>query len=447
MPASPWLQHAFGDVEVRILVEEALALAVTTGAPAGHEVRTAALSVNNLRASGVDSQAFVARARTLNTASLFTLAEVQIEDGLGRAVAHATGSFLIRPIDPPPPPSGTPSEPAEEPIYPSDDPFLRPMAEEFPFRIWYEQDALTVARRMVEDDLPAPPAMAFLGIRTIDVDEGLFRCDVTATEWFCSRSRDVTPGVVATLANCGLGGAALTLAPAGHLLGNVEQSITLLRPIRPDGQDLLAQGTVVHQAEDLVVSTVEVTDADGNRVALGYQTSVVRKRLHRVSPTQAERVLATVLFTDIVGSTARAGELGDTRWNQLLEEHHAVVRKELQVFKGQEVKTTGDGFLATFDSPGRAVQCARAIRAGVHRLGLEIRVGLHTGECEVSGADVAGIAVHLASRVQGQAAPGEIVVSGTVRDLVAGSGLRFANRGTHQLKGIDGDWPLFVLVG
>jgi class 3 adenylate cyclase len=174
---------------------------------------------------------------------------------------------------------------------------------------------------------------------------------------------------------------------------------------------------------------------------------VIRKRRHRVPPTQAERVLATVLFTDIVGSTVRVGELGDARWNQLLEEHHALVRKELQVFKGQEVKTTGDGFLATFDSPGRAVQCARAIRDGVHRLGLDIRVGLHTGECEVSGADVAGIAVHLASRVQGLAAPGEIVVSGTVRDLVTGSGLRFADRGTHQLKGIEGDWPLFVVVG
>jgi uncharacterized protein (TIGR00369 family) len=321
------------------------------------------------------------------------------------------------------------------------------MVEEFPFGIWSEQDGLTVIRRVLGGDLPPVPVMALLGARIIDVDEGLVRFGTTASEWFCSRSREVTPGLVATLAYFGLGAAVLTVAPAGHGVGTVEKSITLLRPVRPDGRELLVQGTVVHQAEDLVVSTVEVTDADGNRVALGYQTAVIRKRRLRVSPTQAERVLATVLFTDIVGSTARAGELGDARWNQLLEEHHAVVRKELQVFKGQEVKTTGDGFLATFHSPGRAVQCARAIRDGVHRLGLDIRVGLHTGECEVSGADVAGIAVHIASRVQGLAAPGEIVVSGTVRDLVTGSGLRFADRGTHQLKGIEGDWPLFVVVG
>jgi hypothetical protein len=117
--------------------------------------------------------------------------------------------------------------------------------------------------------------------------------------------------------------------------------------------------------------------------------------------------VTTVLFTDIVGSTKRAEELGDSRWRELLAEHDLVVRRQLQLFKGREVKTTGDGFLATFDSPGRAVQCARAIRDGVRRLGLELRVGLHTGECELSGADVAGIAVHIASRIQSLAAPGE----------------------------------------
>ena len=115
------------------------------------------------------------------------------------------------------------------------------------------------------------------------------------------------------------------------------------------------------------------------------------------------------------------------------------------MFKGREVKTTGDGFLATFDSPGRAVQCARAIREAVGRLGLQVRLGVHTGECEVSGADVAGIAVHIASRIQSLAAPGEILVSGTVRDLVTGSGLRFTERGLHQLKGMEGDWPVFAL--
>jgi class 3 adenylate cyclase len=170
-------------------------------------------------------------------------------------------------------------------------------------------------------------------------------------------------------------------------------------------------------------------------------------RRRRPPAAAPERVLATVLFTDIVGSTEAAERLGDARWTQLLDEHHSAVRKQLDMFKGREVKTTGDGFLATFDSPGRAVQAARAIRDAVGRLGLDIRVGLHTGECEISGADVAGIAVHIASRIQSLAGSGEILVSGTVHDLVAGSGLSFADRGRHKLKGIEGEWPLFAVAG
>ena len=131
----------------------------------------------------------------------------------------------------------------------------------------------------------------------------------------------------------------------------------------------------------------------------------------------------------------------------MLDEHHAFVRTQLGVFRGREVKTTGDGFLAIFDAPGRAVQCARAIRDGVRRFGLEVRAGLHTGECEMSGGDVAGIAVHAAARIQGHAGPGEILVSAMVHDLVTGSGLRFAERGRRSLKGIEGDWPLFAVDG
>lgn len=205
---------------------------------------------------------------------------------------------------------------------------------------------------------------------------------------------------------------------------------------------------MVHEVGQFLVSNVEVTDADGGLVAVGHQTSVLIDRGGRVRETRrVERTLATVVFTDIVGSSARAEELGDAAWQQVLAEHNAVVRRQLDVWKGREVKTLGDGFLATFDSPGRAVQFGRAVHDEMPRLGLLVRVGVHTGECELVGADVAGIAVHVAARIQGAAEPGEVLVSGTVRDLVTGSGLRFADRGTHQLKGIQGDWPLFVVVG
>ena len=162
---------------------------------------------------------------------------------------------------------------------------------------------------------------------------------------------------------------------------------------------------------------------------------------------EIDRVLATVLFTDIVGSTGRAATLGDRAWHALLETHQGIVRRELERHRGREVKTTGDGFLATFDGPARAIRCACDIRDGVRPLGIEVRAGLHTGECELMRDDVRGLAVHIGARVMANAGPGEVVVSSTVKDLVAGSGLRFVDRGPHDLQGIPGEWRLFVVEG
>lgn len=155
-----------------------------------------------------------------------------------------------------------------------------------------------------------------------------------------------------------------------------------------------------------------------------------------VSGTESDRVLATVLFTDIVGSTSRAEQMGDQRWRDLLEAHHATVRRELARYRGSEVKSLGDGFLATFDGPARAVRCACAIAEDVRALDIEVRCGLHTGEIEVGEKEVQGIAVHIAARISALAAANEILVSRTVKDLVAGSGLRFNERGKHSLKGV-----------
>lgn len=158
-----------------------------------------------------------------------------------------------------------------------------------------------------------------------------------------------------------------------------------------------------------------------------------------------ERRLATVLFTDIADSTARAAALGDARWAELLEQHNLVLRDELSEHGGHEVKNTGDGFLAIFDSPARAIECARAAAREVHHLGIELRAGIHTGEIEVMGnGDIGGIAVHISARVMAAADPGEVLVSSTVRELVVGSGLGFRPRGSHQLKGVPGTWQLFA---
>jgi pimeloyl-ACP methyl ester carboxylesterase len=159
---------------------------------------------------------------------------------------------------------------------------------------------------------------------------------------------------------------------------------------------------------------------------------------------EADRVLATVLFTDIVDSTARAAELGDRGWRDLLERHHAAVRRQLQHFSGREIDTAGDGFLASFDGPARAIRCAAAIRDALAGVGISIRAGLHTGECERMGEQLAGIAVHTGARVAALAGASEILVSSTVKDLVAGSGLAFDDRGVHALKGVPGEWRLFA---
>jgi class 3 adenylate cyclase len=166
----------------------------------------------------------------------------------------------------------------------------------------------------------------------------------------------------------------------------------------------------------------------------------------RRRPRDPERVLATVLFTDIVGSTEHAAQMGDRAWQVLLERHNAIAREELERWRGREIKTIGDGFLALFDGPARAVRCAQAIQRRTRELGIEMRAGLHTGECELLDGDVSGIAVHIAARVAALAGVGELLVSSTVRDLVVGSDLTFIDRGSHELRGVPGEWRLYVPV-
>jgi pimeloyl-ACP methyl ester carboxylesterase len=182
---------------------------------------------------------------------------------------------------------------------------------------------------------------------------------------------------------------------------------------------------------------------------LGDQAVVldeIEEFLTGVRPHPAlDRVLATVLFTDIVGSTELVADLGDRRWRDVLEQHNAIVRRELERFRGRELNTAGDGFLATFDGPARAVACAVSIRDAAKAVGLQIRFGLHTGELELAGSDIRGIAVHTGARVAAKAGPGEVLTSSTVRDLVAGSGLEFEDRGSHELKGVPGEWHLYAV--
>jgi pimeloyl-ACP methyl ester carboxylesterase len=221
----------------------------------------------------------------------------------------------------------------------------------------------------------------------------------------------------------------LIVHAAGDLMCNVENARWLARTI-PGAYYVELQGD----------DHVPWFDPDET---IGEIREFLTGRREAASP---DRVLATVLFTDLVGSTERAAELGDRRWRDLLEQHHATIRRELVRFDGREVDTAGDGFFATFDGPARAIRCAQAIVGAVRPLGLEVRAGLHTGEVERADGKIAGIAVNIGARVAGQGDAGEVLVSGTVKDLVAGSGLQFEERGMTSLKGVPGEWRLFAVA-
>jgi len=234
--------------------------------------------------------------------------------------------------------------------------------------------------------------------------------------------------------------------------------------VRPVARTLQLPTLVVHRTDDALIRVElgralarEIPGAryvelggDGHPPWIGDTAALVAEIQQFLTGSrvrvEAERVLATVLFTDIVGSTERAVALGDRAWRDLLERHHTVVRQEIERYRGREIDSSGDGFLATFDGPARAIRCAKGIRDAVRSLGIEIRAGVHTGECERVDDKLAGVAVHTGARVMTKAGPGEVLVSSTVKDLVAGSGLDFREHGTHTLKGVPGEWRLFAVA-
>jgi class 3 adenylate cyclase len=446
MPASPWLEWGDG-LDSSLLAEAAICMAVLSGAPAGMEVRTAVVSAAPFRAATLDAAKLIAHARTIRGGRRFTYAEAAVEDDLGRELTRVTGAVVLRPREPPPPAAPLSLAPFEEPAYPTPDPYRRPLPPGVgPVQegAWEKMDGLELARSLIAGN-PVVPISRLFGMRISEADPGRsIRVSVPASEWFTHLDRIVSPGVIARAAFQAATTTAATVVRAGSRLGNVSFTMTFVRPVPADGRELVADGRITEHHGDSIVAVANVIDADGAVVATAYQTAV-RLPLRPRSAAPVEPVIATVFFTDLTASTAEARRLGDERWSQLLREHHDEVRRQLHAFAGREIKTTGDGFLATFESPARAARCAVAVRNATQRLGLEVKVGLHTGECQFAEGDITGIAVHIAARVLEQALPGEILASGTVRDLLLGSGLSFSDRGRHELKGLDGDWPLFAL--
>ncbi len=448
IPASAWTRGLVGIGDFCAFVETALTGVTVTAALPGHEVVPRSLVINYFRPYRIHAGNLIARGRVVNTSSFFAFSEAEVEDPEGRELAHAAGQFAIRKLDPlpPPPPSDLPA--AEEPVYASPDPYLRQVTRpEVPREELERQDGLAFMRKYLDGTFVMPFAELY-GMRFLEVDEGRAVTTFPASEWFSRFSREVAPGVVAAVANATWWGAALTLLRPGDSFAGLEQVVRFYREIPADGRALRVEAHTTAGNRDLTVAEVNVFDGDDVLVASESATGsfIEGGRRRRRPQAEAKRVLATLLFVDIVGSTDHANQLGDARWRKLLEEHRAAVREEIVRHEGTEIDTAGDGFFVRFEAPRNAIDCARAIRTGVKRLDIDVRVGIHTGECEMQGRGLSGIAVHIASRVEGAAAPGEILVSSTVKDVATGSGLRFTDRGEHTLKGVPDTWRLYAVA-
>jgi uncharacterized protein (TIGR00369 family) len=451
MPASPWWQSAAGVFlagTTAFVADMTLASAVLTSAPAGIGITTSELSVSFLRPATVRSQTIIGRGRLIHATRSLGLAEATLEDARGRLLGHSSSRCLLLRADPeilaarrlPPAP---PSDLAE--------PYLREAeGAVYGKEYWQQTPGLEVMRQIVDGALP--PCLRLLGVRAVAAGEGTMTMAMPASGWLCNAFGLVYGGAIAFLADAAITLGVGTTVPQATAFSTVDLKLYLLRPVLPADGELMARATVSHRGRTIAIADCEITGPDGALVAQATGSVLIVPGRHWERPvqvaeeitTESNRVLTTVLFTDIVGSTQRAAELGDGRWRQVLAEHHAIVREQIRRFGGREIDTAGDGFLVAFDSAARAVRCAVAVRGHVGRTGLEVRAGVHAGECEESGGKLTGIALHIGSRLLGLARPGEVLASSTVKDLVTGSGIEFDDRGQHALKGISGRWHLYA---
>jgi len=438
-----------GELEISMLAEAAVTgVAMSTLTP-GLDIEPVSLVLNGFRPTRPQNGNLLARARVVNASRLFVFAEVEIEDANGRQIAHGTSHCEVRQVEPSPPPPPAELRPVEEATYSTPDPYLRPVRSKIASpEMLGEQGGFNVLQGYLQGRF-VTPFSELTGCRIVALDERQAAVTMTmpASEWLCRFSRCVTPGAIASLANSVSQAAGLMLLRPGQSFAGLAQSARFFRAVPADGRILRAEGKGTMHGR-IAVANIEVYDADGQLAASvhGLAQIIDLSRRQKTIATAARRILATLLFTDIVGSTEHAQRLGDGGWRALLSQHHHAVRAEIERCEGIEVDTAGDGFFVRFESPARALECARAAREAVRRLGIEIRAGIHTGECELQGIKLTGMAVHVAARIQGLAGAGDILVSSTVRDIVVGSNTRFEDRGQHSLKGTPGEWRLFVLA-
>lgn len=445
MPASEAMSTGSGQLELSSLMMTALRSASLTALPAGVDAVPLTYSNYFFRPARPQPGNILGRARVVNSGNLFVVAEVQVEDPDGRHCAQGTLQSAIRPVEPAPPPPPATMQPVEEPVYDTPDPYLRRFSSES-FRSAFERgDGPAVALALLQGE---PPICHLLGMGFEEVTLGRGMASMPASEWFVVEDGKVSPNIISTFASLAGWASSITMLRPDRSMAALDGTVRFLHPVRADGRRLHAESHSTEAATDLRVAYTTIRDADGKLVAqhTGAVTLLDIARRARRQRGESRRVLATLLFADIVDSTGHAKRLGDAGWQRLLEDQRLAVRREVSRHNGTEVDTAGDGFFARFDAPAHAIGAASASRQATTSLGLEVRTGIHTGECELQGSKLAGMAVHIAARVQAAAQPGEILVSSTVKDLAVGSGLRFADRGEQILKGVPDPWRLYAVV-
>lgn len=443
MGASPWRAHGNGQFELSDLIQGVIETAALTIAEPWRVVVARTMSYAQVRLISSRSVSFVGRGEVVRAADRIAFCRATAEDSDGRLIAQATGTVEF--VDAPETTRGEKPrlEPVDPPRYPTPDPRERPLPARMGelFKRWIDAPVETLARTVAGEEVQ-PPAGHLIGCRYVDGGEGWCEVDLVASRWLRVWYPWIDPGNISVASIFAAGAAIHTLSP-GEIFGILSYDLRHLRVVPADGRIVRCRAEA-ERHEDYVMVSGEVRD--GDQVVTGSSMySVALPARRRRGVPRSERKLASVLYTDIVASTATNERLGDRRWTEVLEDHHTIVRRALAEFGGREIKTTGDGFLATFDAPTEAIRCASAIRSGVRRLGIDTKAGVHTGEVEVGSGDLSGIAVNVAARVLDAADPGEVLVSRTVRDLVAGSSLAFADRGSRSVKGVSEDVHLFAL--
>ena len=448
MPASGWVSGFNGILELSVFAGSALHGIAMTAAPPGATVQPLTVDIHHFRPTRPQPGNLLARGRVVNASQFFTFTEVQIEDAEGRQLASVQGHAAVRQMDPPPPPPPDDLRPVEEPSYATPDPYIRPAPSTAPRgELWGEPLRRAVAEVGAEGR-PFSPLGQLLGFLFVEGDRGQIDVTASANEWLCLFSRSVAVGPLAVFLNAATTIAGTAMRTSDQSFAGLMQSVVFTHPVPADGRTLSVETEAADRHGDQLIATAHMLDADGSVVGSirGVAALVKTSKRRKPATVEAKRELCTLLFTDIVNSTAHAERLGDAKWRRLLDQHHQVVRREIARCTGTEIDTAGDGFFVRFDTPAQALDCARAVRNAVPALGIEIRAGIHMGECEVHGRSLAGMAVHIGARIEAAADPGEILVSGTVKDLVVGSGTPFEDRGEHELKGVPDTWRLYAVV-